>query len=367
MFRKIIRLTLLLGIFGCGTMFDSTGSSGSRDKITIPKEISVKIPEILKNSKNKRVEKIEKESVEQNISQGYNRLKGNIEEIVWSQKMMEINLLFIEEVIGEIDRRCKKTALDKLCIIESGELSFAFNDNFFIELSSIVNEEIDDSLYELKDKIIFLGEVKFTQYSKNENYQYNLKIDTSPLSKLLGDDETSIQILKWSKDENRVFSYFSDESNSQKSDFGINYFKKDSGEKEMFVDSSFTSKVNIDRGKFHLKIIEKNDKDETFEITSKLESKEEYEGEIYYDNSSSIGEISNQGGFLSISGNFRGEISKEKYLFDGNGEIISSRYCEESLVCDLNDDSTWLDMNTIEFTQGVKLIGTVGGLKNSTR
>lgn len=369
MFRLLLKSIILFGILGCGTMFDKKGSSGSSERVSVPKEISIEIPKILrKDIDTKEPQQSQKEEYSQNISKGYRELKNSIENVVWSQKLANINLLFAQRIIKDVDSRCRKEKLNSICIIDAGELSFVFDQKFILDMSRIVGESVEDDFKDIKDKLIPLGQVEFTQYDKKEEYQYNLKIDSSPISAFLGEDEVSIQTLKWSEEKNRVLTILDEEDNISKEVLTISYLKKDSGEKEMSMKNLYDSSISIDQSTFYLHLTDKNDDNESFDINSNYQNLVEYKGEVYIDHSISVGEISTKGGFLDIYGNYLNyNLFKEKYLFDGNGEILSSQYCEENLVCDMSDPSTWLDIDTIESLPNIILRGSVGGLSNNTR
>ncbi len=367
MFRLLLKFVILLNILGCGTMLDKKASSGSSNKLSLPKEISIEIPKILRE--DEKIKKLKKENANQNTSKGYQSLQTSIEELVWSQKLANVNLLFAQRIISEVDHKCKKEKLNTACIISEGELSFVFDDKFISDMGKIAERSLEEDFKEIKNKIIPLGQVIFTRYDIKEKYQYNLKIDATPISILLGEDIVlSIQTLQWSKDKKHVLTILEDESPSEKEMLSIYYQRKKSGEKEMDIKSHYQHQNTINRETFDLNIIDKNDENETFKISSNYQDLLESKGELYQSHSQSIGEISTQGGFLKIEGSyFDYKTFKEKYLFDGEGEIISSQYCEENLVCDMNDVSTWLDIAHIESDNNVKLHGTVGGLQHNTR
>ena len=369
MLKLLIQFTIFLVILGCGTMFDKKGSSGSSDKVSLPKEIFMEIPKILREDReSKNSQKLKEERSQDNISEGYKELKESIEGVVWSQKLASIYLLFARQIIHEVGDICEKEELNSTCIIDEGELSFIFDDKFIRDVSKIIDEDREEIFNDFRGRVTPLGQVEFTRYDEKEDYQYNLKVDSTPVSKVLGDNTLSIQTFKWSKDQNRVLTILNNENSLKKDSLDIFYLKKESGEKEMSMDSTYNSNVAIDIGEFYLKIIDKNDENETFEIDSRYRDRVEYSGEIYDDHSISSGEISREGGFLDIEGSyFDYRLFKESYLFDGSGEIISSLYCEESLVCDMGDNSTWLDVTSLESTQEVELRGEVGGLSNNTR
>lgn len=349
MIKTKLIIILLFFLLGCGTMFDEDKNSSSKEKITIPKEVSIEIPEILKkddknkkNSNKKRFLKVTKKP----ISRGYMQLKNSIESVEETQELLNINLLLAEQVIDNIVTLCKETAISTTCKIDSGEVLFVFNDKFITDVRKILGED-DYEIEEERDKVYPLGKIEFTQYNQDEIYQYDLVMDITLISATTDNNDTTIQIIRWSSNEKQVFSSTTIKENS----ISIDYLKKNNAEKQMVINNKYYEKQSDLIGNLYLKIIERGDENQTFDINS-----------IYNNNiekSSSIGEISNQGGFLSIAGDYDSELYKEHYLFNNNGEIISSRYCDNSLICDLDDNNTWIDM----FTE-IRLGGTGGDIKD---
>ena len=334
MFNQIILIVILLGLLGCGTMFDENKNSSSKEKITIPKEVSIEIPKILKkddkdkkNSNKKRFLKVTKKP----ISRGYMQLKNSIESVEETQELLNINLLLAEQVIDDVVKLCKETAISTTCKIDSGEVLFVFNDKFITDVRKILGED-DYEIEEERGKVYPLGKIEFTQYNQDEIYQYDLMMDITLLSATTDNNDTTIQTIRWSSNEKQVFSSTKIEENS----ISIDYLKKNNAEKQMVINNKYYEKQSDLIGNLYLKIIERGDENQTFDINSIYKSNIE--------KSSSIGEVSNQGGFLSIAGVYANELYKEHYLFDNNGEIISSRYCDNRLICDLDDNDTWIDI-----------------------
>lgn len=320
-FKTVANISLVLIVLGCGTMFDSGGNS--KEKITIPKETSIQMPKILKkDTKN-------------SISEGYKRLKDNIEDVELSQKISKIYRLLAEQIIEEVESSCQEIAIDKKCIIEADKLSIVFDDKFMRNFKNIIDEEPSSAILELKDKPMLLGEVEFTEYNTTQIYHYDLKMNTSQITQAFGIDKNSTQSIKWSKDERDVFTFISDESNRTETSTSVTYHKNEDGSKEMSINGYYNSKIGIDVARFQLDLIEKNDNNDSFEISTKFESREHYEEEMYESNGSSIGEISTLGGYLSIWEVSMDIRRREYYLFDGNGTVISDEECVENIEEDI--------------------------------
>lgn len=328
MSRLIIPLLLLFGIFGCGTMFDrgKDRDSSSQYKITLPPKVSIEFPEVLKRDSD------------ENISTGYRRLKDDIAEVEWSQNTSKIYRLLAEQIIQEVEQKCQSVKIDTRCVIEAEELSIVFDNKFMRDFEAITGEEPSGIIQELKDKPIALGEIEFIEYNSTQKYHYDLTMETTPVTKAFGMDKESTQTIKWSKDEKNVLTYVADESNRTITSMETTYREDERGEREMSIDMRYEGKLSIDTAKFTLNLIERNDTNETFDITTDTVTQEFYSEELHDYNSSSVGQISNQGGYLAIVEVFDYKFHKEYYLFDANGTIIFSRYCpdvmEEELCLD---------------------------------
>jgi len=365
--RKIefIFIVLLLILFGgCGTMFDGKKETSS-NKITIPKEVFIEIPKILKNSDS--TEKKVHHQKNSSASQGYLKLKESSKSIENLQKYLKINLLLAEQIIDEVVDKCDEVSIGETCKIEKNSISFVFNDKFIDDVSVVIGVTPDDSLEEERGKSYPLGEIFFTQLDLDKTYQYILKIETTALSNSFEDSEETTQTIKWSKDEKYVFTHSTGEDDFQKNSMNIFYKSEPLFEKEMKIIYNFDDKTSINSEKSFLNIIDKNDKNETFKINSVIEEIFKIDDKIYKQETVSLGQISNKGGYLNISGIFNIRYFKENYLFDKEGRVISSKYCENSLVCDLNDSDTWLDLNSINIENIVYLNGKGGTLKSGVR
>jgi len=222
-----------------------------------------------------------------------------------------------------------------------------------------------------------LGKTTFTQHTDSEDYQYSLSMDMSAMIRRFETDTTIYtQIIKWSKDEKRVWSIYAQENEESTSNMSLRYSENENGQTQMEIDeeSKFsggsslasTSTVststpvdvngtvinlgndtpsieNIDE-KFYFKI---TNKDDYFKIIS---NSSYLEDEKKIDSSSSVGEISDEGGYLNFRGVFLENEYREKEKFDANGNIVFSGYCDSLEACDLNDESTWVEQgdNTFE-------------------
>ncbi|MCH9739632.1 MAG: hypothetical protein K0U38_02140 [Epsilonproteobacteria bacterium] len=323
---------------------NSSNPTGTQQSISIPKEIAMEIPKALKSNATAQTKlsyTTQKEAMGE--SMGYNQLKSEILQAEMLKQELEINLLLAEQLMPKIQENCQNIPLATTCTIDENELSFTFTDKLIKEINQLTGEELDESINEIKNQDIPLGQVEFTQYDSSETFQYALKLDMTLANKLFETDViSSIQSIKWSQDENHILSFYSFEDSYFKNSMTLNYLKKENGEKEMEMSDNYQE--NSSEGSFHFKIIDKNDAEEHFEIISSGEDTINFDGEVLKNHFSSTGELSNQGGFLNFLGTFDNAQFKEKEIFDAQGNVISSQYCATDLACDLNDETTWLTL-----------------------
>ena len=322
MFKDMLKLwigvILLFVIWSCGTM-----SKPNDEKLSVPTKVSIEIPKALKTTKKRR---------RKDKSLAYTELKEDVAYLENLRIDVEINLLFINQVIGDIEKRCKETPINSVCKIPDNELVFTFDKNLSERYSALTDEK---SLYRVGDELIY-GEIEFMKHSNSAKYQYQLLIDTS-----FEKSEKSSQTVKWSKDEENILSFYKEESLTLNSEIKIDFSKKESGDKQMIVDDSFIDKEENISNSFHLELTKKSDLNETYNITSNSKDINQQQEVNIFD---SVGELSNVGGFLRFNGLlFNGDKLKEYETFDGEGNLLSVRYCYEDLDCDMEDESSWLE------------------------
>lgn len=333
-------------ILGCGSTSNDSSPSDNNSKeqtIFVPKNIGIEIPDALTKStpsQNKIVAKMQKEeSTDQ--SYGYLQLQNDIEMAEGMKQEVEMNLFLADKLMADIEEQCQDIPLGETCTIAVNQLSVMIDDDFISGISEIMGSTPDDSIDQIKGQSVPLGVTSFTQYDNAALYQYALTIDTTESEKFVGatDVLSSIQTIKWSKDENRVLSVYVYEDSSINVGMTLNYTKKTSGEKEMDMKINFAdAEGSSDTFNFNLTA----DTNERYTVVTSLKANYSDEGTIYNSEFASSGEISPSGGYLIFSGNFADIEFKEKELFDGNGSVIFSGYCDSMSECDMNDDTTWL-------------------------
>ncbi len=319
---------VLLSIWGCGTM------AKEDESLSVPQKVSIDMPKALeaKSSTRKKLKKFSYFKEDENKSSAYLELKEDVKFLEEQRISLEVNLLFINEVIDKVDSRCKNMPQEERCIIEEDSLTFVFDENLSNRLKKLTSEDLG---YELGDVLSF-GEIEFVEHTTQNKYSYSLKIDTA------FEDEKGISFerISWSKDEKLIFSEYIEESVEEKSSIVIDFSKKEDNSKQIVTDNSFFNKVDSSSDVFHFEMLKKSDEVETYELNSTSLATD---SDAKKNSFSSVGKLSNLGGYLNFTGEFDSELFKENDSFDGNGNIITSSYCYSGMDCDLEDEDSWFD------------------------
>ena len=356
----LISIGLSLILMGCGSNSKSNNEkkTESKNSISVPQNISMMMPKALRGESGADASRFEKrnkkdssdsQDVNMNISRGYMALKGDIEQVESMKMELQINLLLADKIMPKIEEECQDIPLGTTCMIESGQLSFILDKEMMNEISNITGEEIpSEASAEIENREIKLGETSFIQYASSEDYQYVLVMDMSTIENGFNSKKVeSTQTIKWSKDENHIWSMYDMKEKNMELSMVLRYLKKSNGQIEMEVNDKFEETFSMDlddintetiKGEFNFKISNLND---DYKITS---SSIDYNGDTQMGSSISVGEISdNKGGYLNFKGIFDGNEYREKEQFNAKGEVIFSGYCDSLQECDLNDESTWLE------------------------
>jgi len=318
-------LILLFVVWGCGTM------AKDDDKISVPQDVSLEMPKALSSETKKSKKRKKSLSKEDNRSSAYLELKEDVGFLEEKRVELELNLLFVNEVIETIERRCKEVDLEERCSIEEDVLTFVIDENLSKKIEALTHEP---SQYELGDELLF-GAVELVKHSKALRYQYSLKMDTSFDDTAVASSET----ISWSKDEKKILSFYEEESSEFKKEIRIDFVKKENQEKQIVVEDGFIDKVEKRSDVFHFDLLKKPDVDETYQLSSKSST---VDADFRLNSFVSSGELSNKGGYLNFEGSFDGETFKERETFDENGLPIDSFYCWSDMNCDLEDEGSWL-------------------------
>lgn len=327
MFRRVVELVIIFAIFGCGMM------ANPKESLSVPQNISIEMPKALiedSNTTAQKSRKMQKEDEDDGKSIGYIELKEDVAHIEGERGELELILLFINQVVEEIDTRCKEVKLEEICRIEEDSLEFLFDENLSQKVIELTGNALDE--HEVGDTLSF-GEIEFVQYADNKTYQYVLNLDAT--------DSISVanETISWSRDERHIFSVYVEETSEMKNRIEIDYEKEESGNERIGVENSYLQKDGNFSDTFILNMLKKANTDETYELTSNSYGVDEDLGDFFI---YTVGELSNSGGYLDFDGEFDGEVFREIDRFDGDGEVISSRYCYEDEGCDMEDEATWV-------------------------
>jgi len=329
MFKNKASLSLifmiLLDIWGCGTM------AKENDTLSVPQKVSIEMPKALevKATKNKKYLKVQKK--ESKKSTAYLALRDDVIFLEEQRVNVEINLLFINEIIFDIEQRCKDREKESICIIEENTLMFLFDQNLSNKLKTLSSENFG---YELGDTLSF-GKIEFTEHNTSNRYNYTLKMNTNFNS----ENSTSFERISWTKDEKLILSEYIEENSDVKNSIKINFSIKTDNSRKIVVDDSIFSKIDSSSDTFHFDMLKKADTAETYELNS---TSLDIDSDANKNTFTSIGILSNLGGYLNFIGDFDGETFKENDTFDGNGNILSSSYCYSDMNCDLENEGDWL-------------------------
>jgi len=328
MFKEKINLglvlTLFIAIWGCGTM------AKDDDVLYVPQKVSIEMPKALKaeSSQNQKQLKLQKEDSKKSL--GYLELKEDVTFLEKQRINIEINLLFINEVTIEIEQYCKGILIEETCIIDEDTLTFLFDKKLLKKIRLLSSEDFS---YLLGYTFTF-GKIEFIEHNNSNTYGYSLKMDTS----FTDESTTSFQRISWSKDEKLIFSKYTEENAEVKKSIKINFSINNDNSRKIVVDDGFFNKIDGSSDTFHLDMLKKSDKLESYELNSTSLA---IDSDAQENTFASIGRLSNLGGYLNFTGTFENETFKENDTFDAEGKLLSSSYCYSGMTCDLEDDSTW--------------------------
>jgi len=316
----------ILLIWGCGTM------AKNDDTLSVPQKVSIDMPKALKveSSANENDLKFQKEENSRVKSEGYLELKEDVKFLEEERVNLEINLLFINEVIADIDKKCKNVAVEVACTVPDDTLSIIFDENLSSKVKALTS---DDFGYVLGDVLTF-GDIEFVEHLDTNKYGYSLKIDTT----FSDENSTSFTSISWSKEQNLIHAEYNEESVEINSSLKIDFMKKEDGSRAIVVDDGFFNKIDHSSDSFHLNMVKKADEVETYEVNSTSVATD---SDATQNRFSSVGKLSNLEGYLNFTGEFDGEIFKEHDTFDGSGNQLSSSYCYSGMDCDLANEESW--------------------------
>ncbi len=212
-------------------------------------------------------------------------------------------------------------------------------------------------------EVIPLGAISYTQFSVDEDFQYEVEIDPyymDPVSiTAKGDDGDRVEFIgssvvaderffvTWSEDEKRVNSGFRYEDDL--TSYAYTFIYSDQGDEKIVKihdKNSFDMGDEFGKGGYSstISLSEKeSDPDGMINIVFNMNN---YTPE-FVSNTSSKGRVSDDGGFLRTEGTYTDTFDGEKNvsvfnteeIFDGEGNLLKYRWCDTA--CD--QDKNWKD------------------------
>ena len=339
-------ILFLLVIFGCG------GDTEPETKISmrIPIKIDIEMPKVITVSDDEFREHLgeqEKTSAQRlEDENNYREIKPITLTIEQRFNETKFDIAMVNSVMDKIEKRCKDTPINKVCKIPKGSIEFLFDKQIVDELMGFVSRKkiSDVDANSLIGKSLYFGLVEFVRHDENSSYTYSLMMDSTDIENMFFSIEESkpyIKTLKWSKDRHKFF--YSSLVDSERTTL---YYQNipNSGERAylthfIFSEMPFVSNTHI----FDLSR-ENNHTDFLLDIKT-VDIDTIYETQRFYQKHSYL-QISEKNGYCStdfynrypevvvdennviqeLYYNSRMDISHQ--VFDKNGKIEASRYCE---------------------------------------
>jgi len=360
MMHKSILLFILFVSIGCGLM-----SQPKKDKneIHIPEKISVNVPKVLKekNSTTSRIEKIKIPRVDGDATR-YQKVKEYISEVEAVVYEIKANLFLGNHIINDIEKSCKEVAFDNICTIPKDTLSLVVTQEVLDKLKLLVPNVFDyGDTNSLKGDRLFFGMVEFIRHDNNSTYQYELQMDMSSVNGILAFYDTKkapkiIQIIKWSKDMNTIFSSITTKyENGLDFPWTLQYYNKPKQEESMHLNDRTIGNADYPSTNRLFTLTNRYDDNKTSIVKFNSIESQDTNQRVAIEQVSSFIKLTKDMGmqnftqtdtlFHSYNKINRGEV------FDGEGRLLATTYCDtKSTECNLYNSSTWysdVDDNSI--------------------
>jgi len=298
---------------------DETSNPSSKT-VTVPKKISIDIPDALKNKRSTDAnrEKFSNDTprADENVqSYGYQQLTNTISQAEETIQGVKENMKYLTLMMPDIVKACSDTVKNTKCTIPSGEIKLT-----------------------VEGQTLSMGKILYTQQDENKTYQHIVVLDLKPTLITMGESDIKkdLETVKWSTDENHIETISDAKFETSSVDMHLIYDKENNGASTM----SITDQYAFDdmKGNFTLKLNDKNDANNTIAI----ETISTYTFQNDSSDSSSKGMVNDNGGYLISKGSLETEKFAEKETFDENGSLIKSSFCNtEEDTCDMNKPDTW--------------------------
>ena len=346
--NRLILLYILIFILGCGLM-----SQPDENGLQIPEQISVDVPKVLSDgNSSKKMEKIKVPRIEGDAT-GYEKVQEYISEVEAVVYEIKANLFLGNHIISDIEKRCENVAVDKLCTIPEDTLSLVVTQEVLDKLRVLVPNIFSyGDTQSLKGERLFFGVVEFIHHDENNSYHYSLQMDMSSLNGRLAFYDTKkapkiIQLIKWSKDNNTIFSSITTKYESGL-DFPwtLQYYNTPKQEESMHLNDRTIGNSDYPSTNRLFSLTNKYDENETSIVKLNSIESQETNSEVAIEQLSSFIKLTKDLGvqkFTQTNTVFQSynKLNREE-VFDGEGRLLATTYCDsKSNECDLYDSSTW--------------------------
>jgi len=341
------------------TFFTACGGGGGGGSDTptpsneqiVPSNINVAIPPSLKGNRNSGgatspKTTLQKASFKANStavpSRGYSELQTTIsmaEEVIQSTKE---NMVYLNSMMPDIQSECQGTAINTPCTIPADTITLTITSQINQKLAKVAQEFNAQAEALPVGTTFILGQVKYTEFNNTHPYQYDVVLDLKPALNRLGANVTKdLETVRWSADKNGVQTLSDVQDSDGSYTMNLTYKKEDNGSAFMKITDTFnmTTQPQVS-GVFSLTLNELKDAQNTIQVDSTGTINDATNGTIKF---SSKGEVTDNGGSLTSTGEFGGNKFAEKESFDGQGALKQSKYCDDSDEnnCTLDDEDSW--------------------------
>lgn len=349
---NVVTVFLVVSIFiGCGVM----AQPKEDNKLQLPEKVSVDVPKVLRDKNStKQIEKIKVDRIEGEAT-GYTKVQEYITEVETVVNEIKSNLFLGNQIMGDVENYCEGTVLNAICTIPNQTLSLLVGDDTIETLRLLVPAFFEfGNPATLKGEELFFGVVEFVRHDANDTYQYSLQMDMSEINGRLAFYDTKnapkiIQLIKWSEDENRIFSSITTKyENGLDFPWTLQYYNNPNDEESMHLNDRTIGNNDYPSTSRIFSLAKKYDEKETsFVKLNSIESETLNLGTSIEQLSSFI-KLSNEGGVQKFTqtNNFLNTHSKtnREEVFDTNGTLLATTYCINSTIdsgCQLYDPATW--------------------------
>ncbi|CAA6819614.1 MAG: Unknown protein [uncultured Sulfurovum sp.] len=339
-----------------GTIILSCGvqSSPEKESLQIPEKVSSDIPLILQESYTNNVKsKIQVDPIVGQAS-GYATTKKYIVELKGIVNEIKSNIFLGNKVMASVLKECEGTAFEVICTIPEKTLTLTIDEEAMNRFRILIPHIFEyPQVKELEGKKLFFGEVEFIAYDKNATYQYAINMDMSEINGVIGSYSIRnapkiIQVIKWSEDENTIFS-----SITTKYQDGVDYpwtlhYKNIPNIEEIsrLNDQEVGDNLDITSTSRLFTLNNKFDNNQTSIVKLNSIKSIPLASTRLIEQVSSLVHLDKHSGFQKIIetetvGESTFKSNKEE-VFSPTGELLASTYCSsDKTECNLYDTTTW--------------------------